>query len=239
MFRAALLLPILAVAPVRAEVYCFGFLNVHPERKELPKEEGEAIQAGHMAHMQKMNAAGRLLTAGPIATAGNTRGILVYRCKDVAEAQAWTAIDPAVAAKRLTSEFYRWQGPDNFGEPLMSAVKADPKTKYTMVKLPLIVFRKTAKWTGAGPADVIERHGAVVRGLLQEGKLRAAGPFLDEHGKVGLVPGAIGLYVFAATPIEDAKALVEQDPLVREGYARLDVLEWYVANEAVPAARKP
>ncbi|HEY3442850.1 MAG TPA: YciI family protein [Paludibaculum sp.] len=240
MFRAALFLTILAVAPVRAEVYCFGFLNAHPDRKELPKEEAEAIQAGHMGHMQKMNAAGRLLTAGPIATPGNSRGILVYRCKNVAEAEAWTALDPTVVNKRLTSEFYRWQGPDGFGEPLMTALKADPKAKYEMVKLPLIVFRKTAKWTGAGPADVLREHGGVVRGLLQEGKLRAAGPFVDEQGKVGLVPGAIGIYVFAAMPIEDARALVEKDPMVREGYARLDVLEWFVANEAVPAAaRKP
>lgn len=235
MFRAAFL-SILTIAAAQAEVYCFGFLNTHPERKEIPKAEAEEIQKAHLAHMEKMGLAGRLLAAGPMATAGPHRGIVLYRCQSIAEADGWTALDPAVVNKRLTTEFYRWRGPDGFGEPLMTQLKSDPKTKYQMVRLPLILFMKTEKWSGAGPAEVLKEHGGVVSKLRGEGKLRASGPVLDDQGRVGLVPGMVGLYVFAGMPLAEAKAIAEQDPMVREGYAKVDALEWYVADEVIPKA---
>lgn len=233
MFRAALLC-ILTLGPVHAEVYCFGFLNTHSERKEIPKAEGEAIQAAHLAHMNKMALAGRLLAAGPLAGAGVHRGIILYRCQTVEEAEGWTALDPAVMNKRLSTEFYRWRGPDHFGEPLQTMLKADPNAKYQMIRLPLIVFQKTEKWSGSGPAETLKEHGLVVTRLRQDGTLRAAGPFVDEQGRVGLVPGAVGLYVFAAMKLEDARAIAEKDPMVRDGYARVEAMEWFVADEVIP-----
>ena len=88
-----LLISLLAILTVQAEDYCFGFLNAHPDRKKIPDTEAEEIQKGHMAHMNRMALAGHLLAAGPIATAGNTRGILVYRCKSIDEAQERTSHD--------------------------------------------------------------------------------------------------------------------------------------------------
>jgi uncharacterized protein YciI len=169
-----------------------------------------------------------------MATPGGPRGIVLYRCRSIEEAQGWTALDPAVENKRLATEFYRWRGPDGFGEPLMTMLKADPKAKYQMVRLPLVVFKKTEKWADSGPAEILKEHSLVVRTLLQEGKLRAAGPFVDEKARIGLVPGAIGLYVFSAMPLEEAKAIVEKDPMVREGYARIVAMEWFVADEVIP-----
>lgn len=233
MFRTAIL-SILIIATAQAEVYCFGFLNTNPERKEIPKAEAEAIQAAHLAHMEKMGAAGRLLAAGPLANAGAHRGIILYRCQSVEEAQGWTALDPTIVNKRLTSEFYLWRGPDGFGEPLMTMLKSDPGAKYQMIQLPLILFQKTEKWAGSGPADVLKEHGVVVAALRQDGKLRAAGPFVDEQGRVGLVPGAVGLYVFSAMKLEDAKAIAEKDPMVRAGYARVEAMDWFVADEVIP-----
>lgn len=233
MVRAALVL-ILALPAARAEVYCFGFLNAHPERREIPPAEAEEIQKGHLAHMERMNREGRLLAAGPMATQGGPRGIVLYRCKSIEEADGWTALDPAVVNKRLSAEFYLWRGPDGFGEPLMTMLKSDPKAKYGMVRLPLIVFKKTEKWEGAGPAEALQEHAGVLRGLREAGKVRAAGPFVDEQGRIGVIPGAIGLYVFSAMPLEEAKALAEQDPMVRGGYARVEAHMWFVADEAVP-----
>lgn len=34
--------------------------------------------------------------------------------------------------------------------------------------------------------------------------------------------------------MEKAKALAEQDPMVRGGYARVEERTWFVADEAVP-----
>jgi uncharacterized protein YciI len=230
------LLALLFLPALRAEVYCFGFLNAHPDRKEIPQDEAMAIQKAHLAHMEKMGLEGRLLAAGPMATQGGPRGIVLYRCKSVEEAEGWTALDPAVSGKRLTTEFYLWRARDGFGEPLMTKLKSDPATKYAMVQLPLILFKKTGTWVGQGPAEILKEHGGAVTGLLKDGTLRAAGPFVDGEGRYGLVPGAVGLYVFSAMPLDQAKAVAEKDPMVREGFATVQAMMWFVADDVVPKA---
>lgn len=235
MVRAALLCLSLP-AFVCAEDYCFGFLNAHPERKQIPQTEAEEIQRGHLAHMERMGMEGKLLAAGPMATQGGPRGIVIYRCKAIAEAAATTELDPAVVNKRLTMEFYRWSAADGIGEPLMSRLKADPKTKYEMVRLPLIVLRKTEKWPGSVPAAAGQEHFKFVMGLLKEGKLRLAGPFLDEQGRPGMAPGILGLYVFSAMTLEEAKAIGEREPMAREGFVKVEPHMWFVADEVIPKA---
>ena len=226
-----LLLIVCAAAFAHAEVYCFGFLNSHPERKPIPDAEANKIQEGHMAHMGKMNAAGRLLVAGPIANGGNLRGILVYRCKSLDEIAEWTALDPAVQNNRLTLDAHLWRGPEKIGEPLFSRMQADPKTKVDMTQLPLIVMRRTEKWSGEGPMDVLVPHAKRIKGLIDEGKMRAAGPFLTADGHF---TDPIGILVFSAMTLDEAKAIANEDPLVKEGYAKVDGYMWFVAEDGIP-----
>jgi uncharacterized protein YciI len=232
-----LLVGLLALASAKGEDYCFGFLNAHPERQNIPEAQAAEIQKGHLAHMGKLAEAGRLLAAGPIVTPGGPRGILIYRCTSVDEAQRWTGGDPALRNKRLTVELYRWRGPDGIGEPLMTRLTADPDAKYEMTRLPLVVLRKTEKWQGAGPDPVFEQHYSGLVALLKAGKLRAAGPFVDSAGNSRVLPGILGLFIFSAMPLEEARALAEQDAMVRGGYARADAYEWMVADEAIPEAQ--
>ena len=234
MVRAAVL-GILVFLLLKAGTYCFGFLNAHPERKEIPQAEAEEIQKGHLAHMAKMNKEGHLLAAGPMMTPGGPRGILIYRCKSTQEAEEWTALDPAVVNKRLTSEFYLWSAPDGIGEPLLTMLKSDPNAKYNMVKLPFILARKTEKWTGAGPGEVLQKHGMVVPSQLRDGTIRTAGPFVDDKGQFGQLP-VVGLYIYSAMPLEKAKAIADQDPLVRDGFAKIDAMELFIADEVIPKA---
>ncbi len=230
-----LLLGLIAVAGARGEDYCFGFLNAHPERDKISEARANEIQEGHMAHMRRMGQAGHLLAAGPIETPGGPRGILIYRCASLDQARQWTALDPAVQNKRLTLEVLRWRGPDGVGEPLASELKADPNHKVEMTKLPLLVLRPTGKWTGDASAEMMTSHIRHIGDMMQQGKLRAAGPFVDDQGRVGRVAGYLGLYVFGAIPLEQAKAMVGEDAFVREGYARIDAYSWWVANDAIPA----
>jgi uncharacterized protein YciI len=226
-----LLLAACAASLAHAEMYCFGFLNSHPERKAIPEAEANEIQKGHMAHMGKMNAAGHLLVAGPIANGGRLRGILVYRCKSLDEIAEWTALDPAVQNKRLTLEAYRWNGPEQMGEPLFSQMRADPNTKVNMVQLPLVIVRRTEKWTGDGPMDVLPTHGKRVMSLLNEGKMRAAGPFMTADGHT---TDPVGIFVFSAMPLDEAKAIASEDPLVKNGYAKIEAYMWFVADDGIP-----
>jgi uncharacterized protein YciI len=235
MVRVAFLL-LLVPSLVSAEDYCFGFLHAHPERKEIPQAEAEAIQTAHLAHMEKMGVEGKLLAAGPMATPGGPRGIVLYRCSSIAEATASTALDPAVVNKRLSMEFHRWRAGDGFGEPLMTKLKADPQAKYEMVRLPLIVLRKTEKLSGSAPPAAGREHFRFQQTLLKEGKLRAAGPFLDDQGRPGMAPGILGLFLFSAMSLEDARTIAEGEPMVREGYVKIEPHVWFVADEVIPKA---
>ena len=108
---------LLSTLPALAEDLCFGFLNSHPDRKQIPQTEAGEIQKGHPEHMGNMGRAGHLLAAGPLMDAGTMRGIVVYRCSSLEEAAAWTDKDPPVITKRLTLDLHLWRGPNNFGEP--------------------------------------------------------------------------------------------------------------------------
>lgn len=227
-----LTLILFGAAVAHAEVYCFGFLNAHPDRKEIPNAEAQEIQKGHMAHLNRMGKEGHLLAAGPMMTQGGPRGIVIFRCKSMDEARQWTSLDPAVQNKRLVLDVYRWQGPDGLGEPLMSQLKADPNTKINMIQLPMMVLRRTVKWTGDGPAEVLGEHANRVMGLIQQGKIRAAGPFMDGDGKIGTDP--LGVYIFSAMTLDEAMAIVEADPLVKQGYGRIESHMWYVAEGVLP-----
>lgn len=66
------------------------------------------IQKGHLSYMESLHAQGKLPVAGPFGDDGDMRGIVVYRVKDVDEAKALAAQDPAVKAGRLRLVAYQW-----------------------------------------------------------------------------------------------------------------------------------
>lgn len=151
-----LTLPLMVAATLPAadrHSYCWGFLNAHEERAEIPDAQAQEIQKGHLEHMERMAAAGRLLAAGPLATPGGPRGLLVYKCDSAAQAEEWTKPDPAVVNKRLRVEMYRWTALGVWGEPLATQLKVDPKANYTMVRLPFAILH-------AHPENLGRRHAA-------------------------------------------------------------------------------
>ncbi len=233
MIRWLLVLAALSL-PAGAETYCWGFLNSHPERKPIPEARGEEIQKGHMDHMRRMAAAGHLLAAGPVMTAGGARGIVVYRCESVAQAEEWSSHDPAVQNRRLVLDAYRWAGPDGIGEPIAARMKADPDTKVEMTKLPLVVLKKTSRFSLDAAMPVLMKHRQRIMSLIAEGKIRAAGPFLDESGNPSQTASMVGVEVMSAMPLDEAKALAEQDPLAKAGLVEAVVFEWFVAEDSIP-----
>ena len=220
-----LLLALLSTFTVHAEDYCFGFLNSVADRKTLSEAEGQALQQGHMDHMTRMNQIGRLLAAGPIMTAGNNRGILVYRCKSLGEAREWTAIDPMVVNGRLSAEFFVWRS-RGFGDDQALPEKSSTDAKLTMIRLPLVLLKKTSSWT-TEPVEQIAEQNLEAAALRKAGKLRAAGPVLESAALAGIM-------VFSGGTVEEAEKVAKEMPLVRGGYATVQALQWFVAHEAVP-----
>jgi uncharacterized protein YciI len=228
LFALSLVLCTLAAAQ-EFQHYCWGFLNPHEERTPIPEAQALEIQKGHMAHMERMAAAGRLLAAGPLATPGGPRGLLVYQCESAAQAEEWTKPDPAVINKRLRVEMYRWMNNGIWGEPLATKLKNDPAYKYEMVQLPFAIVMRTGKTAnGALPPQEVEKaHLAYSLKLVGDGKLRSFGPFEGSKDK-------LGVFVYGAMPIEEARKLAEEDPLVQGGWGQPVMHMWFVADEAVP-----
>ena len=89
--------------------YVMALLKAGPNRNR-PAEEAQRLQAAHMANINRLAAAGKLVLAGPFADDGVLRGIYVFDVPTIAEAEALTKTDPAIQAGQLVMELHPWYG---------------------------------------------------------------------------------------------------------------------------------
>jgi len=89
--------------------YVIAFLEAGPNRGQ-PDDEAAALQQAHMANIQRLANEGKLVLAGPFMDDGEVRGIYVFDVRTVAEAEALTRTDPAIAAGRLRMTLRPWYG---------------------------------------------------------------------------------------------------------------------------------
>lgn len=74
-------------------------------------EEKKKLFEGHMANINRLAKEGKLAVAGPfMKNERNYRGIFIFNCKTVEEAQKLVATDPAVEAKIFDVELTPWYG---------------------------------------------------------------------------------------------------------------------------------
>ena len=69
-------------------------------------------------------------------------------------------------------------------------------------------------------AQLMRKHLDNINRMADEGKLAVAGPFLDD-GDIR------GIYIFNVTTIEEARALTETDPAIKEGRLVMELHPWY------------
>ena len=215
-------------APMPEQNYCFGFLRAVPDRPTLPEAEGMRIQKEHLAHLNALAEKRWLVGAGPILTPGGLRGLLISKCASVEEANELAGADPAVKAQRLFVETVRWSGPPGIGERYSKEKSADPNYKVRMQKHPLVLLKKSAAWKDWPSKETFQQHFEHLMGIRKQGKLAAAGPFRDGGQWIGVFIFSAGL-----SP-DEARALSEADPLVKSGYATVELLEWLAADGTFP-----
>lgn len=205
--------------------YCFGFLDSHPERKEIPKEEAEAIQKAHIGHLEMLGNKRWLVGAGPLANGGTVRGILISKCESVQQAMDFASQDPAVKAKRLTVRQYAWYTPvTTIGDGYWERQKQGLPDK--MSKHPVILLKDSGK-SGQPSPELLSQHRDYILGQLASGKARAAGPLMNAGEWTGVL-------IYDSIPAEEALRIASEDPFVKAGWVTLVSYDWYVADGVLP-----
>jgi uncharacterized protein YciI len=97
--------------PLSRSNYIFGLLVRGPKWTKEQTEETNKIQVGHLANINRLAEAGKLVLAGPFYGDGDRRGVFIFKVDSPAEAQALTDTDPAVIAGRLKIELHRGSVP--------------------------------------------------------------------------------------------------------------------------------
>ena len=92
--------------------FTIGLLILREDAPKLSKQEENALQDAHMAHLAKLHAEGILLAAGPLLGSSDRdlRGLAIYKgtpehVKQIADQ------DPGVRAGRYTHRFLLWMVP--------------------------------------------------------------------------------------------------------------------------------
>jgi uncharacterized protein YciI len=88
--------------------YQVAFLRKGPNWTPGDTPELKALQAAHMAHINKMAGTGKLILAGPFTDGGDLRGLFIFRVDSLQAAKALAEQDPAVKAGRLVIEWHPW-----------------------------------------------------------------------------------------------------------------------------------
>jgi uncharacterized protein YciI len=99
-------------------------------------------------------------------------------------------------------------------EPAMSHADADQDTKYYLIFLHSIPERPLT-------AEAVDQHAAHLAELDDRGKLVMAGPIVERQG---------GLIVLRTGSAAEARAIAEEDPLVRGAYETYELRTWLLSN---------
>ena len=108
---------------------------------------------------------------------------------------------------------------------LCGADEKKPEPKYEMTKYVMGLLRKGPKWSAASTEEtqrIQEGHMANIRKMAAGGKLVVAGPFTD-NGDVR------GVFIFQQTSIDEARAMVDEDPAVKAGRLVVELHPWFAA----------
>jgi uncharacterized protein len=213
-----------------SEPYQLGLLMRGAKAATIDAEEAKKIQAGHMAHIEKMGKSGKLMAAGPMMNNGELRGIFLFKASSMEEAKALAADDPAIKAGRLRMEILPWMGTKNIGMRAMEEFKKNPQMQWTMKKVHFVLLKRGANWatTQTPETQKLQRsHLWHIHRMLKEGKMLTAGPFSGDSEW-------LGLFVFATESSDEAKAWAEADPLIKSGHFAVEIHPWFVAKEVWP-----
>ncbi len=203
--------------------FFFVLLKRPANPPQLSKEDGEKLQEAHMANIRKLHGEHKLVIAGPFMDDGTLRGIFVMKADSLDQAKEWANSDPAIKAGRLSAEVHG---------PWMIRPQGihETDTPNTLEKYSLLLVHQGDKWDPKAPVpqDLVKQHLAYLMGLMQQGKLALAGPFHDGELK--------GIFIYSV-PMDEAMKLEAEDPLVKNGFFKIEGHPWATAKGVLAAGQ--
>lgn len=85
---------------------------------QLSKTQTDSLFAGHMANINRLAEAGKLVVAGPFFKNDKYRGIFILNASSIEEGKQLVDSDPAIRAKLLDPELLLWYGSAALSETL-------------------------------------------------------------------------------------------------------------------------
>ena len=105
--------------------------------------------------------------------------------------------------------------------------------KYEMGTFYVCLLIKPSNSSAGQPSQqVVQSHFKHVQGLIANGKAAIAGPFGDDTR-------VAGVFVLNASSPEEARAMEEADPLVKDGGFSVEVLKWWAAKGIMKPPAQP
>jgi uncharacterized protein YciI len=99
--------------------YFVAFLYKGPKFAAMPADspERKLNHEQHIAYIDKMQEAGKLLTYGPILDGGELRGMYIFKAASLEEARQWASQEPSVKIGTIEMRVYTWLGPSSLADP--------------------------------------------------------------------------------------------------------------------------
>lgn len=206
-------------------IYHIVFLKRDPARKAIGKEEGDRIQAAHMANIHALAERGVLVAAGPFDdTPPVISGVFFFTTRTLEEARGVAAADPTVAEHRNTVNVLAWRGPAGIGEEYMRLHKEQPGAPEGMGVHPFAILRRAGK--GPDPA-LMTQSADYWTGMRNRGKVLAAGEVEGDNSAVAIV-------IFNRITDGEAASLAANDPAVRASGVTAEAHRWWCAAHVFP-----
>lgn len=179
----------------------FVFLNTNPARAEIPKAEVDFLQAAHLANIDSLTQARRMLAAGSFHGGG---GMFVLAATSLDEAQTIVNNDPAVAAGRFIVEVFPFS--------MTIGGICPPPEKYEMAEYQFIRYVPVTEAIATQSEKKLEklsrRHSSYLKVNFYEHKLIA---------DVDFGAGKGGVLIAFNGDADEFDRFLEYDPFFKSG----------------------
>ena len=216
------LLPALApqeAPPLEMMTYQMVLLRKGPSA-EPDGADAQKMQDAHLANLAALNRKRINLVYGPVLDNGDLRGIAILDVPSAEDAKRAFESDPFVKSGAMVAQVRPWMGPKNWFSPPATQQLDHPNPEdLEPLVLGFLVRAPNRAPDDAHAEEIQKGHLAYMEDLHKQGKLVAAGPFLDDTASRGLV-------IYRVADVDEAKALAAGDPAVKAGRLVLEAHPW-------------